>query len=320
MKGNYYDRSLFSKSVLTSKMTQLIKKENIKTVIITCPPFRHAYFASRLKSSFPQIRFIIDLRDPWTDNTTFLGFDTLSPQRSEYELMLEEEAMKMADKVICVNDYYKKLLQKKYPMEKDKFVHLMNGFDYDDLQVGTKSAEEGVIVTCAGTVYSAVEFLFKPFLNFIDAETSFLRNSKIKFRFYGSVDTNVKKLLKEQHNEFLEFHPVINSEEIHRKIGGSSAVMMFIAPNHGDNFNTKFYEYLAHRKPIILFANSGEIADFIEFNKLGSHVQVPGFHEALLKTLQEISSGTIEMNNKFSLDAFNIINLNDKLLKIIGHD
>ena len=49
------------------KAVELIQSEGIKNIITTSPPHSTQLIGLKLKRKFPEINWIADLRDPWTD-------------------------------------------------------------------------------------------------------------------------------------------------------------------------------------------------------------------------------------------------------------
>lgn len=130
-EGSYFDRSIFWRKNL-QKAVEAHLKEGYKTVIVTCAPYRSALFLSELKTKHPSMRLIIDLRDPWDMKTTLYGFSSLTQKRKTFEMKVQGQVMRTADKVISVYEHMTEKYQKKYPEQSAKFFSLDNGFDPED--------------------------------------------------------------------------------------------------------------------------------------------------------------------------------------------
>ena len=50
-----------------AKACEIIEKENITTIITTSPPHSTQLIGLKLKKKFKELKWIADLRDPWTD-------------------------------------------------------------------------------------------------------------------------------------------------------------------------------------------------------------------------------------------------------------
>lgn len=127
-QGSYFDHSIFWRKKLQKAVTEHLK-EGYKTVIVTCAPHRTALFLCELKIKNPDMRLIVDLQDSWDIKTTLHGFSTLSLKRKTYEMKVQGQVMRTADRVISVHEHMTEKYQKKYPEQSAKFYTLANGFD-----------------------------------------------------------------------------------------------------------------------------------------------------------------------------------------------
>ena len=170
-KGTFYDRSFFWSKIIQKNAKEIIVKNNIKNVIVTGPPFRLLYFTAKLKEELTDLNLIVDFRDPWTDNTSFLGFDSLSKQRIEFEKKMEAFVIKNANHIISANDYLTEIFRRKYPNDIAKFTTIINGYDKDELYLNDITKESSntneINFVLAGTLYSDLEYVVKPFLNYL---------------------------------------------------------------------------------------------------------------------------------------------------------
>ncbi|MCA1761640.1 MAG: hypothetical protein LC664_01380 [Flavobacteriales bacterium] len=83
------------------KAAEIIKRENIDTVITTGPPHSTHLIGLALKSKKPSIKWIADFRDPWTD--IYYYEDLLHSERSKAkDLKLEKMVLSQSDLVLSV--------------------------------------------------------------------------------------------------------------------------------------------------------------------------------------------------------------------------
>ena len=80
--------------------------------------------------------------------------------------------------------------------------------------------------------------------------------------------------------------------------------MLFAAHDHAFNFNTKFYEYLANRKPIVIFSKKGEVPDFLEKNKLGVAIGFDNFQNDFDNFIQNLQHKKMDFNATFNTEQF----------------
>ena len=84
------------------KSAELIRNEKIDTVIISSPPHSSQLIGLKLKRKFPELKWIADLRDPWTD--IFYYKDMLHTRMaSAKDAALEKEVVETADSLVVVS-------------------------------------------------------------------------------------------------------------------------------------------------------------------------------------------------------------------------
>jgi len=94
------------------KACELIETEGIKNIITTSPPHSTQLIGLKIKNKYRAIKWIADLRDPWTDIYYYKQF--YPTFISKYiDQKLEESVLKNADKIITVGDSLKNLFSLK---------------------------------------------------------------------------------------------------------------------------------------------------------------------------------------------------------------
>ncbi len=310
-KGTFPERTFFWKNQLIEKATQLIQQKEIKNVVVTVPPFRLGYYTSFLKIKFPSLNFILDYRDPWTDNRSFHGFLNLSPARMQYELSMETTALQRADVVITTTEQMTDWLKQKVEQKNKLFLTIPNGFDSADINVAPAEKnefKENFRFVYAGTFYSNLQYILQPFLDALKKqEVSEAFCKTFKFEFYGEMDPSMKNLIGQYKLKTLQLHAPVPLEIMQKTIQQSNYCMLFAAPDHAFNFNTKFYEYLANRKPIVIFSKSGTVPKFLQENKLGSAVLYDTFEQDFNAFINSVKNGTLEFDDKFNTEQFSTL-------------
>lgn len=319
-KGTFPERTFFWKTQLLQKASELIETKKIKNVIVTVPPFRIGYYASFLKVKYPELNFILDYRDPWTDNKTFHGFMNLSPARLQHELDMEITAMKRADCIITANEQMTTWLKEKLNADSIKRITIPNGYDIEDVKVELAKTQDSKGITrfiYAGTFYSNVEYILVPFLKAIKKQEALNPNfaQQFSFNFYGDMDPAMRHLFQQQQLKSVTLNAPVRLHEIQQKIQASDFCLMFAAHDHSFAFNTKFYEYLANRKPIVIFSKKGEVPDFLEQNQLGIAIDFENFEQDFENLILSIKQNKIRFNPNFNTEQFSTLAHSKLLMK-----
>ena len=229
----------------------LILKEKIDTVLISSPPHSSQLIGMQLKKKF-NIRWIADMRDPWTDIYYYkdLLHTSISARK---DARLEKLVLENADEIIVVSNPIRDLfLKKSTQIQPDKFHIIPNGFDENDflLKPGTDNSE--FIFTYVGTIADSYkpEALFKS----IKKAIAEFNNISFKIRLVGSLPESLKLLIKKLELEtYTEYISYVNHEAAVNYMQQSSALLLLIPDMPGNEgiLTGKIFEYLAARKPIL---------------------------------------------------------------------
>lgn len=281
-KGNYYDKTIFWKKQLLEAAKEIIEKKQIKNVIVTGAPYHLMHHSLTLKEWKSELNLIVDFRDFWTDNPPELLGD-LSAKRLNEEKRLEQQVLEKADRVLTVSDHMSKILQAKILQKKVKTI--INGFDEEDfgLKMAPAKNTDIILFVFTGTLYHHLTSVFVPFCN---ALQKFKKDepqlySKLRFEFYGSADQQNIDLIKQYSLEIVSFHKGLPLKQAIQKINDSDYCLLFLMDTYSFSLSTKFCEYIAARKPIVLFSERGNSSEFIEKNGFGFWINPTTVYEQL---------------------------------------
>jgi glycosyltransferase involved in cell wall biosynthesis len=250
------------------KACEIIEKEGIKHVITTSPPHSTQLIGLKIKNKFSGIRWIADLRDPWTD---IYYYDQFYPTfiSKMIDSYYEKKVLEKSDTIITVGPSLKASFSLKLKAETDKIAVITNGYDEDDFKGKTVNQPEKFTITYVGTLSEKY-----PISGFIEA---FLRIKKYKtdilLRFVGAIPENiVKRITSEISMDSIEFIPYSRHDEAIKFMIGSSLLLLVI-PEHESNQNIttgKIFEYIASGKPVLcLGPKDGDAAAILEQNGFG---------------------------------------------------
>lgn len=320
--GNYYDKSNYWESQLLKECRKLIRWYKISTLICTVGPFRSSSFLLRLKHEFPQLKFIVDYRDPWTNNKTSFGFTTISPKRLRYEQALEERTIKEYDHITAVSsemgEHFKKMLTPKEFSE--KFTALPNGFDGDDFKPknGQNKMTENhqLKIGFTGTFYNTSIHVFEKLVETVRLVEEKYPDKKgyVKFVFAGHIPAAIKTYFDKQPHVF-SFVGKKSLKETYSLLSDMDLCCLFLTDDMNYSFSTKFYEYLAMGKKIISFSKQqGSNGKFIEENELGISVDFENMEQVITDLfLSEKEKFLTTYKTSFSPDNYSLESLTKKL-------
>jgi len=271
VRGNFFipdPRRGWNKYALR-KACELIEAGSIKHIITTSPPHSTQLVGMKIKKRYPEVRWIADLRDPWTDIYYYSMFFQTFPARI-IDRNLEKKVLRSADRIITVGKTLKNLFISKLPGIKAKISVITNGFDEDDFSGITPVIPEKLTITYTGTLSDSY-----PLNVFLDAAESFIREGNdLMLRFVGMVSKNQKDLiLSKTGTDSVEFIPYVDHIAAIRYMHESTALLLII-PDHPSGkciLTGKLFEYMAAGKPVICIGPvDGDAAEIIEATSSGT--------------------------------------------------
>lgn len=244
------------------KACEIIESEGIKHVITTSPPHSTQLTGLKIKKKYPGIKWIADLRDPWTDIYYYDQFYPTSLSKA-IDRNFERQVLKSADRIITVGKSLKDLFSAKIPGIEDKIEVIPNGYDEEDFTGFIPLNPEVFTISYIGTLSDSY-----PVTGFMDALKNFDSTGyKIRLRFVGTVSPGQKSsILSKSGNLLFEFIPYVNHHDAIKYMMESS-VLLLIIPDHYSNksiITGKLFEYLASGKPILCIGpKDGDAADIL---------------------------------------------------------
>ena len=231
------------------KACELIPQMGIKHVITTSPPHSTQLIGSMIKKEFPGIKWIADLRDPWTDIYYYRQFYPTFISR-KIDKAFEKRVLREADRIITVGITLKNLFSSKVAGTEQKTEVITNGYDDEDFRSTPPPGPGSFTITYVGTLSDIY-----PVEGFIEALSVLEQEGKrFLLRFIGAVSQRQKDLIGSKINAAnLMFIPYVAHSEAIGYMRSSSALLLVI-PDHESNrsiITGKIFEYLASDKPVI---------------------------------------------------------------------
>ncbi len=294
------------------KASDLIEREKIVTIITTSPPHSTQLIGLKLKKKYPGIKWIADLRDPWTD---IYYYDQFYPTwiSRKIDARYEKKILKNADRIISVGSLLKELFAGKLPDIRNKIEVIPNGYDEADFKEIQSVNPSRFTITYVGTLSEKY-----PLSGFLNSISELKENLDFRLRFVGKYPDNIKEQIKgsltEETVEFISYAP--HSEAISYMV--NSSLLLLIIPEAGDNrliVTGKIYEYIAARKPVLcLGPENGEAA--IILSKLKNGITL-GYSDAekIKSYILGIMNNPVIMNNDPS--EYSRRNLTAKLASLL---
>jgi len=314
-KGNYYDRASFLREKVMKEVQEYINN-GYNNIIVTCAPFKLAYWVSEIIADNPTTNFIVDFRDPWANNLTAYGFNEMSQNRIDFEKNAEKTVVTKFNKVFVVANEMKNYFVKTYHLPNDKIEVISNGFDVDDF-VNISNTESDFRfsnnpkkkVVFTGTFYDNSFYLLKELTEVLN--TNKLLKDSFEFHFFGTMSHVAKKLVQ-QNSENLCFHGNVKLNEVYKVIRLADFCSLFLTDDITYSLSTKFLEYLSQNKQILVFSKGGATGTFVESNHIGFSINAKQMEEKLTNCLFNFEDK--QAQSSFAIQDYNIKNLTKKIV------
>lgn len=251
------------------KAKELIREFDIDTVVTTSPPHSTQLIGLALKRRFKTIRWVADLRDPWTDIYYYNQFKHTAIAR-KIDQNYERHVVENADLLISVSEDVKRIFADKSAQPvSDKTMVIPNGFDSEDFRVGELPTEKKKVITYTGTISEAydVDSLLAALLQ-LGGEWS----QKLLIRFVGKIPSTIASRFGETGFE-VELVGYVDHQKSIEYLFRSDLLLLVIpkVTNNKGILTGKFFEYLASQKPVLAIGPiDGDLAQIIAETGCGS--------------------------------------------------
>ena len=257
IRGNFFlpdPRRGWNKYAL-AKAKEIIETEAIETIVTTSPPHSTQLIGLELKRLYPHLKWVADLRDPWTD---IYYNEDLYPTRwaKKSNLRYERSVLLGADQIITVSEECKRLFAEKADVA-GKIAVIPNGYDEKDFINSTiinkkekitpnSSLQTPNYLTYVGVM--APQYDLEPLKSLVQGRNDIL------LRFVGVVSEDIKREI-ESWGLQTEFVSYVSHGKAIEYMQASDALMLFIpnVPNNEGILTGKLFEYLAAGRKILLF-------------------------------------------------------------------
>ncbi len=270
VRGNFFfpDPRKGWKKFAVAKAKELIASENIDAVITTGPPHSTHLIGLELKNTL-NIKWLADFRDPWTDIYYYKDFYPMSITRS-LESSMEMKVLQQADLITTASPGFSKLLANKLG-DDSKLMPITNGYDSDDLELGTlNTVSKQIVITYTGTVTSKY-----PLRTLVEAISSMdvEAQKRVTLNIVGKMDEGCEALLSAENlHANVNMPGYVSHSEVMGYLKNSTHVLLLIPMLKGNEgiIPAKLFEYIGSGKTILgIGPRPSDAAEIIEENGFG---------------------------------------------------
>lgn len=255
-------------------LSDFIAEKKIRTIITTGPPHSMHLIGLRLKKKNPQLRWIADFRDPWSE---WGLLDTLrvGSVARWFHRRLERKVLQTANVVTTITPFYVRQFKRLGGRRVELFT---NGYDEDDFREFKRRPTNKFMIRHIGVVLDKVNTV--PFMEAVavagERDTGFKRDVQINFT--GDVNGTFQAYVNE--HPFLgtctTFSRPVPHREVFRLYENSSLLVMILAglKDLEGYMPGKLFEYMATGVPVLgVGPEAGDAADLMKQSGIGAMVE-----------------------------------------------
>lgn len=286
------------KAILKAK--EIIKAEQIDTIITAGPPQSTHLIGLALKSKIPAIHWVADFHDYWT-NVFYLKKFYRTAIAQKIDLYLEKNVIENANQILVHTDYNKSYLISR--TSKPLNIEVIRiGYDERKFEKITKSKNEIYTIVYAGTLpdYYYPQSFFEA-LVLLKKESPMLN---IVVRFIGIISDDIKEMVqKYELGDWVTFEGYKPHSESIKAIIQADLLLLINPRLENDTAIVpgKIFEYIATGNPILSISsnsseneqildesNSGANFDWTEIEAIKNYILQSIKHPKLMQTKEKI--------------------------------
>jgi glycosyltransferase involved in cell wall biosynthesis len=237
----------------------LVDEYGLQTIITTSPPQSVQLIGQGIKRARPNVQWMADFRDPWTDIFYYerLGHSVISRR---IDAAMERRALQQADQVVAVSWGFRDLLASKVePEDRGKFHVLTNGMDFDPVDHENESRNQDGPFRIVHTGTIAPSYAPELVLDAITALNAGGEHRPFEFDYYGGISAEYRKELEERY-DFIRFHGFVAQHQI-GAIQRAADVLFLLGPDvdkSKGHIPGKLFEYMGALRPIAFLGHPSD--------------------------------------------------------------
>ena len=273
VRGNIFipDPKIYWVKPSIKVLLKKIKEEGIEHIITTGPPHSMHLIGLGLKKLLPNLKWISDFRDPWSEFDLLDEFHLSNSSRKKHQ-DLEKQVLQNADVTLTVSETWVKDLKR---LGANRVELIANGYDTADFELKPKINDKFIIGH-----YGLLNHLRNPkhlwkALNSLSEENTEF-NNKLEIHLSGNIDAEVISEIESYtylKTKVKQFGYLSHSEVLAEYNEASVLLLLLFNSKSGiGNYPGKIFEYFAAKRSILAFGpEDSDAKKLIEKTKTGMY-------------------------------------------------
>lgn len=323
VRGNFFipDARVFWVKPSVKFLEQYLKENKIEVVVTSGPPHSMHLIGLHLKKKLPNLKWVADFRDPWTEISYYKHLK-LTKSSDKKHRQLESDVFKNADITLATSYTDAENFRKNGA---NSFC-ITNGFDESDSGKSSKptTQKHNFTLSYIGVLEQLrnPENLWRALDDLINSNSDFAENFSLKFA--GRIDD---KILHSIENSSLKNHiqnlGYLSHDKAIDEMLTSDILLITNFPNESSKgiIPGKIFEYLATGKQIISFGpDQADVSKILEETNAGKHFSYNDseiIKNFILEKFELWKNGNL-LENIQNIEQFSRKNLTKKLVEILS--
>jgi len=325
VRGNFFipDARVFWVKPSVKFLEHYLKENKIDVVVTSGPPHSLHLIGLNLKKKLPNVKWIADFRDPWTEISYYKHLK-LTKNSDRKHRQLESNVFENADITLATS--YTDAAN--FRTNGANAVCITNGFDETDASQNQKNSDYQTLERKFTLSYIGVleqlrnpENLWKALDNLVKTNSDFAENFNLKFA--GRIDD---KILTEIENSSLK-NTILNlgylsHDKAIDEMQNSDILLITNFPKESSKgiIPGKIFEYLSTGKQIISFGpDQADVAKILDETKAGKHFSYNDYQTIkrfILEKFELWKNGDLSENIQ-NIEQFSRKNLTKRLVETL---
>ncbi|MCQ4035195.1 glycosyl transferase family 1 [Kaistella montana] len=322
VRGNFFipDARVFWVNPSVKFLRKYLKENHFDALVTTGPPHSMHLIGLNLKKEFPNLKWIADFRDPWTEISYYQHLK-LTKSADQKHRNLEQEVFENADVTLATSYSDAENFKKKGA----NAICITNGFDVENQEPRTENLEPSIKFTLS--YIGVLEQLRNPdvlwmVLNDLIKENKDFRKD-FELKFVGRTDDKIlEKIENSELKNSVRNLGYLSHSEANLEMQNSDLLLITNFPEDKSKgiIPGKIFEYLATKKQIISFGpKDSDVKKILEETNAGKHFSYDDSElvkSFILEKFKEWKSGNLSSKTQ-NIDQFSRKNLTKKLAEIL---
>jgi len=323
VRGNFFipDARVFWVKPSVKFLEQYLKENQIEVVVTSGPPHSLHLIGLHLKKKLPNLKWIADFRDPWTEISYYKHLK-LTKSSDQKHRQLESEVFRNADITLATSYTDAENFRKNGA----NALCITNGFDESDSNTQIlkfSNTQTKFTLSYIGVLEQLrnPENLWKALNDLVTENEEFAEQFTLKFA--GRIDDKILNLIEHSNlkNHILNLGYLSHDKAI-EEMQTSEILLITNFPNDSSKgiIPGKIFEYLATGKQIISFGpKDADVSKILNETQAGKHFSYDDsgkIKEFILEKFELWKDGNLSENTQ-NIEQFSRKNLTKKLAEIL---